>query len=175
MTLSVAQKAVAHIVAEGGRVVRDEKLTPPVSPAVKIIATARKYLGVHEVDGDNAGPHISGWLIEQGGQPGWAWCLAYALSIVKEAGYGLNVKTCGCSVAREWAQRNGRWSQTPRPGYIGIVKGDEHAVIVTSWSGSTVYDIAGNTSESDGSNYAGGYVAAHAHPLSLFSGFIRTY
>lgn len=172
--------AEKHAAGHGEKVVdvhgvSPTSVTPTGTPADKIIRTARKYLGVHEdPPGSNKGPLVTKWLaacgFPGGGEP---WCAAFACAVLREAGHGLPFEdSASCATLRQHAHTHGLWTSKPEPGYIGIIGNDEHAVLVID---GNVHDISGNTSEADGSNYNGGNVAEHDHPLGSFAGFIRTH
>lgn len=151
------------------------------SPGDQIVHTARGHLGQHEIGGSNRGPQVNAWLERSHCEPGQPWCMAFASCMVADAGYPLPFgETAGCGTAIEQAREHGIWVPNdghtiPRRGWIAIVAPAEHAMIVEEATRQAEDDIAGNTSESDGTNYDGGYVAEHNHQLSIIAGWIRTY
>lgn len=153
-------------------------ITRYIHPRTRIVRAAEKYLGVRENPrGSNSGTLIDAWLKASGSTTPNPWCAAFASCVVAEAGFPLKGgPSASCRTLRERANTLGRWTQNPKRGYLGIVKGDKHIVIVEKVAADgTIHDISGNTSASDGSSYNGGEVARHTHQRAAFSGFIRTY
>lgn len=147
--------------------------------ADQIIAEARKHLGEHEIPpGSNRGPQVDQWLDRVHCPRGNPWCAAYASAMLADAGLPLiGGGSAGCATLRERAIAHGLWLPITKvqPGYLAIVAGDKHVVIVIGRVTQGIRDIAGNTSAADGKNYNGGQVAEHYHAPSVFSGCIKTY
>ncbi len=163
------------------------------TPGQKIVDLIARDLGKHESPpGSNWGPYVKRVL----GSAGWTvpapWCCALATQVVNKR-HALDPQhvikvpaTASCYALRTWAQAHGLWLSAAevkkhperlKSGYIGIVKKDEHAVVVDEAHVHElrVEDISGNTSTSDGSNYNGGNVARHEHGIDVFSGFVKTW
>ena len=166
----------------------------------KILAQAHQYLGVHEephaANSDRGGP-IDQWLDRSGIGPGNAWCVAFATSMVADAGYALPFGKKGilyfCGTVIDEAKSAGRWLDRSewrkvKPGFIAIEAPDVHAMLVISISkdGATQTDIAGNSSAPPrnpahpDAPYSSGpddgeIVAVHTHSVASMAGWVRTW
>lgn len=173
--LELARRAAAR---NGHPLVRELQV---VTHGDAIVAEALRYLGVHEMPrGSNDGPQVGHWLERVHCPRRNPWCAAFVSCMLEDAGYPLEGGgSASCWQLRQRAIAEGKWvpvgTAVPLRGWLGIVKGDAHVVIVEAHSSGRVHDVSGNTSAADGSNYDGGEVARHTHDVSIFAGFIRTY
>lgn len=145
----------------------------PMSPGRRAVELAKLHLGEHETPpGSNEGP-LPDKVNANAGAHGAQWCASFATWIWQQVGIEVpGGATDSCAGLRIAAQKAGRWSPTPVVGAIGIVAGDKHAVLVESIAALTIDDVSGNTDETNGTNYAGGYVAEHTHQRAIFSGYV---
>lgn len=97
------------------------------------------------------------------GLNGVPWC---AEAVWVWTGGALPVKTAGVYALRGAFLVRGQLLSSPQVGALVFYGyGDGHVALVESFTATTVTDISGNTSASDGSNSNGGEVARHTRNL----------
>lgn len=165
-------RAVKLLKARGWEV----KASLSVTPGDRIVAAARKHIGVKEQPpGSNKGQLITKWLRRVlYNQPG-PWCAAYASCMAEDAGYPLaGGGSASVAILRQRAQKAGRWTQNPKRGYLGVLHGDVHITIIESVKDDI--SIEGNTRAADGSNHNGGEVARQRGRIKRreYAGYIKT-
>lgn len=116
----------------------------------KILAAARREIGVHEIPwGSNTGPRVreyqaATWLRGTN----WPWCVAFCQWILREAGAPLPYKSAGVYDLYRWAKRTGVTTSNPTPGDLVCFKiGAGHIAILEHIDSSFVYTIDGNSSD----------------------------
>lgn len=120
--------------------------------AHRIVAAAQRELArhVHEVpDGSNNARAITRYRSATvGAIRGAPWCAYFVSYIAKTAGVPLGWHGEGMGYVpyiRDWAHKTGRWSRTPKPGYL--ITFPQHVGIVEHvYANRTLTTIEGNTS-----------------------------
>jgi hypothetical protein len=139
------------------------------TPSQKIVSYARAELakGVREVpDGSNGGARIRMYGLSTTARYYPApWCAYFTSYIAKKAGVPIGPGGTGLGYVpyiRSWAQRTGRWTQKPRPGYL-ITFPQHVGVVETVSANGTLTTIEGNSGNAVRRRYrrwkeASGYV-----------------
>ena len=158
-----ATKAAREVIAEKGNA--GTKTNPgPIGPSLaKTLATAAGQIGYVNSKGTKF------WQAVRPALNGQPWCGAFTYWVLKTN--GIDLIKMGCSnpfyvpTIVSWAQRSGRWTQTPKPGYLVCFNWDktglpQHVEIVERvFSKKDVTCIGGNTtSNARGSQNNGGGV-----------------
>lgn len=110
---------------------------------------AKKHVGEHEQGGSNRGPFVAKCLMFVRCALGQPWCASFACFMIHEAAKQLGItakfpKTPSTSAIARWAKANGRMLNEPRPGCVGLVKGNayktgyEHTYLVHPWPDGSV-------------------------------------
>jgi plastocyanin len=117
----------------------------------RIVSLARAELarGVHEVpDGSNRGARIRSYGLATAGRYYPApWCAYFASYIAKRAGAPIGPGGRGLGYVpyiRAWAKQTGRFTKSPRPGYL-IVFPQHVGIVETVASNRTLTTIEGNS------------------------------
>jgi PKD repeat protein len=113
------------------------------------IARAELQRGVHEVpDGSNRGARIRMYGLSTTARSYPApWCAYFASYVARQAGVPVGAGGRGLGYVpyiRAWAKQTGRWTQTPRPGYL-ITFPQHVGVVETVSRDGTLTTIEGNS------------------------------
>lgn len=146
----------ASAASSGPNVIRGSVQAPSLGPEINIpgdivrLARAELAKGVREIPrGSDNAPEIALYraaLIPRA-RPA-AWCAYFVSWVARRSGAPIGRGGAGIASAggiEAWAQRNGRWTHSPRPGDAAVFSG--HAGIVVSVSGSRMTTIDGNWSD----------------------------
>ena len=127
--------------------------------AEKIIATAKKYLGVSEnPPGSNNVIFNTAYYGRPINDPAYAWCVVFVWYVFREAGASAlfydGGKTASCTAVYDWARKAGLLVPVAQaqPGDLVIFdwqhnNDPDHIGICTSVQGSTIYTIEGNVGD----------------------------
>ncbi len=127
----------------------------PMTSTDKLIATAKKYVGVREGrNNDNRFAAKAGFPNHQ------AWCASFVVAVFKEAGLGSLITTPSPGVDQLAAgfKRAKRWSEYPAIGAVvcfGKPSDLNHTGIVVAYDADTITTVEGNTND-DGSREGNG-------------------
>ncbi len=113
-----------------------ENASPTAVPA--IIQEAMKYVGYKGSGGLNGSSMFGARYGNLG-----AWCVSFVRYCAENVGVPFPATNYVPDVTA-WAQANGRWTQTPQPGYAAIFS-NRHIELVAGVNGGTIDYIGGNT------------------------------
>lgn len=158
----------------------------PMKLAEKLVALAKKEVGVEEVDGTNTGPRVNEYKAATDLPPKspWPWCAAFICWLIREAMKDgkytfARPVTAGAWDFENWSRRQDNSTQTKKPHRGDILPGDiviftfSHIGLATTKpdENGMIGTIEGNT-DASGSREGGG-VFAKRRKLSQIRSRIR--
>lgn len=154
--------------------------------AEKLVALAKKEVGVEEIDGTNCGPRVNVYKSATNLPPNeaWPWCAAFICWLVQQAMIGgtytfKRPTTAGAWDFENWSLKQDNSTQTKKPTRGDILPGDiviftfSHIGLATTKpdENGIIGTVEGNT-DSSGSREGGG-VYAKRRKLSQIRSRIR--
>jgi hypothetical protein len=112
----------------------------------KVIATARREIGVREIDHSNTGTRVQEYQAATTlGGTGWPWCVAFLAWVIKTAlgddiAKEVWLPSASCDLILDWATRKGIIRTVPTEGCIGLEMVSRHNAV----HGFLVTDVSTN-------------------------------
>ena len=151
---------------------------PPAGPSlVKTMSWFANQIGYVNAGGARY------WNLTTPSLNGQSWCGAFIHAGLKAN--GIDIKAMGCSnpyycpTIVQWAQSAGRWTQTPKPGYLALFCWDssgvaQHVEIVEKvFAAKDVQCIGGNTTDNNRGSINNGYGVWRNRRSSGILGYVR--
>lgn len=124
----------------------------PVNQAAAVIATAKKYIGVHEGKSGGSWNNDNPFAKSMGWANGQAWCASFVCAVFKEVGLlGLiATPSPGVDQLAVGFKKAGRYSEYPALGavvFYGSPADLNHTGIVVAYNADTITTVEGNTND----------------------------
>lgn len=142
---------------------RDEQLSEPKECAKLLIAEAKKWVGVHEIGGNNRGSQVEIFQKAVDGKAsGEAWCMAFVQFCIKQVEQSQGIKSS--IIKSEHCMTTWRGSEKSRcpaqPGSViiwrhGTTDNGHTGIVVSVNADGSINTIEGNTSDGTGVNRDG--------------------